>query len=137
MTSPIYPDDGRASIAVDGQGYLHLCGLSDSYTGFPLDNNGGSPTYFQPTRAGAPMVSSDISDGTITRFNLAAVNTFVGLRELKGLASLGLYPNPTASYLVVDNAGLPIKSWNTPFTTQRVKSWQKANSMPRNADRSM
>jgi len=105
MTFPIYPSDGGASIAVDGQGYLHLCGLSDSYTGFPLDNNGGQPTYFQPTRAGAPMSTSDISDGTITRFDLAAVNTFVGLKELKKKSFVvGLYPNPAGSYLVIDNA---------------------------------
>lgn len=110
-SSQIYPSDGGASMAVDGQGYLHLCGLSDSYTGFPLDNNGGSPTYFQPTRAGAPMSTSDVSDGTITRFNLAAINTFVGLKELKGSHSLGLYPNPSASYIVVEN---------TEFTNQKL-----------------
>lgn len=102
----IYPNDGGASIAIDGQGFLHLCGLSDSYTGFPLDNNGGSPTYFQPTRAGAPMVSSDISDGTITRFDLTSINTFVGIKELKGPSMLSLYPNPTSNYLAIDKSEL-------------------------------
>jgi hypothetical protein len=102
----IYPNDGGASISIDGQGYLHLCGLSDSYTGFPLDNNGGPPTYFQPSRAGAPFTSSDITDGTITRFDLAAVNTFVGLRKLQGAPSLGLYPNPSTSYLTIDSPEL-------------------------------
>lgn len=106
QVSQIYPNDNGASIATDGQGFLHLCGLSDSYTGFPLDNNGGSPTYYQPTRNGAPQTSNDITDGTVTRFNLAAINSYVGIQEHKGSFSLGLYPNPTNSYMAIDNQEL-------------------------------
>lgn len=92
------------SISLDGQNHLHLGGCSNSYNSFPLDNNGGVP-YFQPTRTGGPQGFS--VDATITRFDLVPVNTYVGLEDFRGTSfSFGLYPNPTASYLVIDNKEL-------------------------------
>lgn len=92
------------SISFDGQNFLHLGGCSNSYNSFPLDNNNGI-SYFQPTRTGSPLGFT--TDATVTRFDLVAVNVFVGIEDFKGTSfSFGLYPNPTSNYLTVDNADL-------------------------------
>lgn len=95
------------SISLDAQNFLHLGGCSNSYNTFPLDNNGGV-SYFQPTRSGSPQ-SFGSQDATITRFDLVPVNVYVGLKDYKGTISFGLYPNPTAKELVVENVELQNK----------------------------
>lgn len=94
-----------ASIAIDGQGFLHLGGSSTAYNAFPLNHGLGIP-YFQPVRAGGAQ-GFMMTDGTITRFNLTPVNVFVGLSDFKNTSfSFGLYPNPATKYLAITHAEL-------------------------------
>jgi hypothetical protein len=95
---------GAAVMAIDGNNNLHVCGVSESYSSFPTDNGGGVP-YFQPTRSGTQN-SGDLGDATITRFDLATVNTFVGLNKLASSFSFGTYPNPTTKNLIINKPEL-------------------------------
>ena len=84
-----------ASIAIDGSNFLYVCGMSGSVN-YPLQNL-GSPAFWQPVKAGT-------EDCTITRISLNNLGSPLGVRNLKGIVSLGFYPNPTNKYLVVDQA---------------------------------
>jgi len=96
--------DQCASLSMDGQGYLHLCGATLSFTNYPLANLAGA--YFQAYGASNPT-NNTTWNGTITRFNLNSINTWVGLDDFSGTDfSFGFYPNPTPNYLVVENKEL-------------------------------
>lgn len=93
------------TIALDGQGFMHLCGVTKSFTMYPLANPGGG-TYFQAFSASNPT-NNATWNGTITRFNLAPLNTWVGIKEMMAsTASVRLYPNPTSNYLSIDDPTL-------------------------------
>ncbi len=95
-SSGVESDFGQtASIAIDGNNNMHVCGLSTSASGFPVDNGGGPPTYFQNTSAGGTW------DGTITRFALANIQV-QNIKESKtNNALISVYPNPTSNNLTV------------------------------------
>jgi hypothetical protein len=96
----LFQPDGGVYIALNGQNELHLAGCSASSNTFPLDNNGGVP-YYQPQNNGVQTTA------TITRFDLATLNTFVGINDFANTTfSFGFYPNPTTDYLTVNNASL-------------------------------
>lgn len=87
--------NGRwVSIATDGNNNLHLAGQTNSSALFPTDNGGGPPVHFQGTITG-------ITDGTITRFDLAPVQ-LLGVNENGSLENgIFVYPNPTSSSLSI------------------------------------
>ncbi|MES2566230.1 MAG: SBBP repeat-containing protein [Bacteroidota bacterium] len=90
-------DDLHQSICIDGSNF-YLVGLTKTNETqtlpFPLDNNGGAPTYFQSSLNG-------LMDATLTKFDLVPVNV-VGVKELT-LANdaISIYPNPTSSNLFI------------------------------------
>lgn len=93
---------GGTSIALTSANVLHLSGCSASFNTFPLDNGAGVP-FFQPQNASTNIGST----GTITRFDMLGLNTYVGLKDFPNTSfSFGLYPNPTTSYLKIDNIEL-------------------------------
>jgi len=93
----------NTSIALTSQNVPHLVGTSNCPNStFPVDDGGGFPVYFQSLNA-----NGGISDGTITRFDAAMINAIVGLQDFKNTDFVfGLYPNPTASELLINNAAL-------------------------------
>ncbi len=61
---------------------------------FPLNDNGGSPTYFQPLIDGT-------MDATLTKFDLVPVN-IVGIKEHElSSNSIFIYPNPASQNLTI------------------------------------
>jgi hypothetical protein len=111
--------DEALSISIDGQNFLHLGGTTNSYNLFPVDNGGGIP-YYQPVRSGGSLGFSN--DATITRFDLTPLNTVVGLKELQNKVELGIYPNPTANILNLNNAELENSDLNySVYTTEGKK----------------
>lgn len=88
------------SIALTSQNVLHLAGNSQSPNSYPLDSLAGA--YFQNQKNTS---SPTDRTGTVTRFD--AMTTMVGLKDFPNTKfSFGIYPNPTSSYLVVDNKEL-------------------------------
>ncbi|MES2764066.1 MAG: T9SS type A sorting domain-containing protein [Bacteroidota bacterium] len=84
------------SICIDGNHNLFLGGASrtsETQTNpFPLDNNGGLPTYYQSSLDG-PI------DATITKFDLVPV-TVVGIKEITfSTDDILIYPNPATQNL--------------------------------------
>lgn len=100
--------ENAATIAIDGNNNLYLTGSSTSYSTFPVDNGGGNPTYFQAVRAGVPNGTS--TDGTITRLSLAPINVIIGINEVESSPTLGIYPNPTNKYILINKNELANKS---------------------------
>ncbi len=103
--------DYHQSVCVDNNNNLYLGGLTRTSetqaTPFPLDNNGGSPTHFEPTLKG-PV------DGTITRFDLVPI-ILTDVKETGSVLNNALiYPNPASNRLFVklnsaiDNANYKI-----------------------------
>lgn len=93
---------GGTSIAINWANVLHVSGCSASSNTFPLDNGNNIP-HFQGTNASINVGST----GTITRFDMLGINTYVGLKDFPNTDfSFGLYPNPTANFLIVDNKEL-------------------------------
>lgn len=99
--------NGRcASISINGQGYLDLCGVTNSYTFFPLADDNGVP-YFQAFSASNPPPNNTTFNGTITRFDLSSFNVWVGINDFPNTSfSYGLYPNPTSKFLTIENKEL-------------------------------
>jgi hypothetical protein len=96
--------DDAASIAIDGNNKLHLCGSTASWSLFPLDDGGGPPVYFQAVRAGGMF---DPGDCSITRFDLGNISTYVGIKENQSpINSIQVYPNPTAHSLMLNEPEL-------------------------------
>jgi len=103
--------DYHQSVCVDNNNNLYLGGLTRTSetqaTPFPLDNNGGSPTHFEPTLKG-PI------DGTITRFDLVPIILTDVKEKVSSLDNALIYPNPTSNRLFVklnsaiDNASYKI-----------------------------
>ena len=94
---PVNDYSYHQSKAIDGSN-LYLGGLTRTSetqtTPFPLNNNGGSPTYFQPNIDGA-------MDATITKFDLVPVNV-VGIRGHEhSNSSILIYPNPAFDNLFI------------------------------------
>lgn len=91
-----------ASIALDGQGFLHLCGSTNSSNTYPLSTNSNNP-YYQTTNSSAYPL---LNNGTITRFDLTPLST-VGIKDFANTSfPFGFYPNPTAKELIIDNKEL-------------------------------
>jgi len=90
------------SISLDQQ-FLHLGGATRSYNTFPVYLP-LSQTYYQPQLAGGAFADFD---GTITRFDLEAINIYTGIEDFPDTQfSFGVYPNPTAEFLLIDNSDL-------------------------------
>ena len=91
-----------ASLALDGQGFLHLCGATSSSNTYPLSTNINNPYYQTSNSSAYPL----LANGTITRFDLTPMAT-VGIKDFaKTSFSLGLYPNPTVKDLIINNKEL-------------------------------
>lgn len=100
----LYQPDGGVSVALTTQNILHIGGCSTSFTTFPLDNGGGIP-YFQSQNNTGNL--GQTTTGTITRFDMTDLNTFVGIEDFANTTfSFGFYPNPTVTHLTVDNPAL-------------------------------
>lgn len=96
----------NAAIAIDGNNNLHISGVTTSSSGFPTDNGGGFPTYFQNTSGGGTW------DATITRFNLTPVQA-VGIAERLNKNNLfAVYPNPAKNFVIIDNPSIDAKVLN-------------------------
>lgn len=94
----LFQPDGGVSVAPGTQSVLYVGGCTTSPNTYPLDNGGGIP-YYQPQNNGTQTT------GTITRFDLTELNTFVGLEDFaRTVFSFGFYPNPATNYLRVDQS---------------------------------
>ena len=102
MESYFPPNLGGTSIALNNSNILFLGGMSAALNTFPLDNGGGIP-YFQGQN-NSPNLGET---GTVTRFDMTAMNTWVGLADFGNTDfTFGYYPNPTVNYLTIDNPSL-------------------------------
>ncbi len=89
------------TIAVDSQNRLHALGYSNSINTFPLDDGQQIP-YFQGVKSGGTA-----DDATITRFDVFAVNSIVGIQDFENTAVVfGLYPNPTSKSILITHTEL-------------------------------
>lgn len=96
----LFQPDGGVSVALTTLNILHVAGCSASSNTFPLDNGAGIP-YYQPQNNGTQTTA------TITRFDMVALNTYVGIEDFANTVfSFGFYPNPTSNYLTVNNPAL-------------------------------
>jgi hypothetical protein len=91
-------DWANSTISIDSQNTLRLLGSTTSFNTFPPDDGGGVP-YFQSTSGGPG------NDATITCFDMADLNSIVGLKDFPNTQfSYGLYPNPTSKNLSITNS---------------------------------
>ncbi len=105
--SSLYPSSTNSAfemrntaIAIDSQNALYLLGWSSSYNTFPLDEWAGWPIHFQAQ-------TSSWDDATITRFEVAALNEIVGIKDFEKTEFVfGFYPNPTARIISITNKEL-------------------------------
>ena len=89
----------NTTIALNSQNYLHVLGSTTSNNTFPLDPWTGAPVYFQPQKN-----SFLANDGTITRLDMANLNTIVGLNDFTNTEFVfGVYPSPTVNNISITN----------------------------------
>jgi hypothetical protein len=94
------------TIALNSQNFPYVLGITNSMTDYPLDEWTGTPVYFQFEKSGWQMAQQS-NDATITRFNSVAINQVVGIKDFENTKFLlGIYPNPTAKDLVINNSAI-------------------------------